>query len=205
MPLELFQQWLYGNLDGVGQNQDSEAASVVRVVIAGNSVRTNMEKRQRSNMIRQPESMETLRAVKAIDDILSNWMKSVQVDLMPGEFDPSNFMLPQQPMHHCMLPKCALSKAFNGVTNPYEFQIDDRVILGTSGQNVDNIAKFSKISDPLEILKLLLSWSHLAPTCPDTLPCYPYYVKDPFIISTCPHVLFTGNADEFKTTMHTGM
>lgn len=204
MPLELFQQWLYGNLDGFGQNEDSEAASVVRVIVAGNSVRTNTESRQRSNMLRQPESSETLRAVKAVDDTLAEWMKSVHVDLMPGEFDPSNFMLPQQPMHHCMFPKCTVSKAFHGVTNPYECRIEDRVILGTSGQNVDNVAKFSKIVDPLEILKSLLTWSHLAPTCPDTLPCYPYYAKDPFILSTCPHVLFSGNASEYKSALHIG-
>lgn len=204
MPLDLFQQWLYGNLDGFGQTQDSEAASVVRVVVAGNSVRTNLEVRQRSNMIRQPESMETLRAVKAVDEMLSSWMKSVHVDLMPGEFDPSNFMLPQQPMHHCMFPKCAVSKAVTGVTNPYEFQIEDRVILGTSGQSIENIAKYSKITDPLEILKLTLTWSHLAPTCPDTLPCYPYYSKDPFIMSSCPHVLFAGNTSEYKSDLHIG-
>lgn len=204
MSLELFQQWLYGNLEGIGCTNDIEAANVVRVIVAGNSIRTNMEVRHRSSLFRQPESTETLRAVKAVDDVISDWIRSVHIDLMPGEFDPSNFMLPQQPMHHCMFPKCAISKAFYGVTNPYEFQIEDRVILGTSGQNVDNIAKYSKITDPLKILRLLVEWSHLAPTSPDTLPCYPYYEKDPFIMESCPHILFSGNAAEYKSDLHIG-
>lgn len=204
MSLELFQQWLYGNLEGFGQTKDIEAANVVRVVVAGNSVRTTFEKRQRSNLTAQPESFETLRAVKSLDDTISGWMKSVHVDLMPGEFDPSNFMLPQQPMHQCMFPQCSVSKAFYGVTNPYEFQIEDRNILGTSGQNIENVAKYSKIADPMELLKSILMWSHVAPTSPDTLPCYPYYEKDPFVISSCPHVMFVGNTAEYKTDLHKG-
>lgn len=204
MSLELFQQWLFGNIDSFDKSNDSEAASIVRIIVAGNSVRSSFEVKQRSNLTRQPESEITLRAVNSVDEILSNWVKSSPVDLMSGEFDPSNYMLPQQPMHHCMFPKCAVSKAVTGVTNPYEFQIEDRVILGTSGQSIENIAKYSKITDPLEILKLTLTWSHLAPTCPDTLPCYPYYSKDPFIMSSCPHVLFAGNTSEYKSDLHIG-
>lgn len=204
MPLELLQQWLYGNLDSFDGAADWEAASVVRVIVAGNSVRSSVEQRQRSNQMRRPESDETLRSVMAVDEILSNWTRSVHVDLMSGEFDPSNYMLPQQPMHHCMFPKCAPSKNFRAVTNPYRLQLADRQIVGTSGQNVDDVMRFTRITEPLEALRSCLKWSHLAPTAPDSLPCFPYYEKDPFVLDECPHIMFVGNANRFATDLHVG-
>ena len=70
-------------------------------------------------------------------------------------------------------------------------------ILGTSGQNLEDIMKNSNISDPLEALECLARWSHLAPTCPDTLGCFPFDGKDPFVMETLPHVLFVGNQPKF--------
>lgn len=204
MSLELFQQWLFGNIDSFDKTDDMEAASIVRVIVAGNSVRSSFEVKQRSNMTRQPESEITLRAVNAVDEILSHWVKSSPVDLMSGEFDPSNFMLPQQPMHHCMFPKSFRSKNLRCVTNPYACTVAGRSIVGSSGQNVLDIQRYSKIEDSLEALKSSLIWSHVAPTSPDTLSCYPYYEKDPFIIDKCPHVYFAGNVNEFKTDLYQG-
>lgn len=204
MSLELFQQWLYGNLIGGDSSSDFEAANIVRIIVAGNSIRTSMEVRQRSIVMRQPESMDTLRAVKAVDELMCGWSKSVNVDLMAGEFDPSNFMLPQQPMHHCMFPSSAPCGAFKGVTNPYECVIEDRLVLGTSGQNVSNILKYSNIDGPLNALRSIAEWSHIAPTSPDTLACFPYSNEDPFVIKNCPHILFAGNTSEFSTELYEG-
>lgn len=204
MSLELFKQWLYGNLPNAHGESDIEAANIVRIIVAGNSVRTSSEMRPRTILMRQPESVVTLQAVKAVDDLVSSWSESVNVDLMAGEFDPSNCMIPQQPMHHCMFPKSTENCAFKCVTNPYELEIQDRLILGTSGQNVSNIQKFSNIDSSLEVLKSIVKWSILAPTAPDTLPCYPYTEEDPFIIKRCPHVLFAGNTPEYQTCLHEG-
>lgn len=38
MSLELFQHWLFGNIDGYGSGSDWESASIVRVIVAGNVV-----------------------------------------------------------------------------------------------------------------------------------------------------------------------
>lgn len=50
---------------------------------------------------------------------------SVPVDVMPGEFDPTNYTLPQQPLHHCMLPLASTYSTLQLVTNPYQADVDD--------------------------------------------------------------------------------
>lgn len=37
MSLELLQQWIFGNLEGFGDSRDFEAASIVRIIVAGQS------------------------------------------------------------------------------------------------------------------------------------------------------------------------
>lgn len=53
--------------------------------------------------------------------------------------------------------------------NPYDFEVDGRHIVGTAGQPIDDIARFTRISDRLEILERTLEWGHMAPSAPDTL------------------------------------
>jgi DNA polymerase delta subunit 2 len=69
---------------------------------------------------------------------------------------------------------------------------------------VQDIDRYSKVCDPMEGLRKTLTWSHIAPTCPDTLACYPFYEKDPFIIEECPHVYFAGNMPKFETELFEG-
>lgn len=57
----------------------------------------------------------------------------------------------------------------HGVTNPYECEVGGRVLLGTSGQNVENVSRCSTLQNPLDVLQKLCEWGHLAPTAPDTL------------------------------------
>jgi DNA polymerase delta subunit 2 len=111
-------------LDGTNEEggRDWEAARICRIVIAGNSVRDKKQIVKRTMTLRQKESSETLDAVKALDTVMLNLAKSVNVDIMPGEFDPSNYMLPQQRMHHLVFPKCAPFKSFQSVPNPYLFE-----------------------------------------------------------------------------------
>lgn len=204
LPMELLQQWLFGNLEGFGHGRDWEASSVVRVIIAGNSIKASSK--PKSSLHNRPanDSTDLVNAVKSVDSFVHNLAQSVNVDLMPGEFDPSNHMLPQQPMHQCMFPRAIPFKSFRGVPNPYAFEMAGRTIVGTSGQNVHDISRYSKIENPLEALESTLVWSHMAPTAPDTLPCYPYYQQDPFIISECPHVYFAGNVVEFGSKLWEG-
>ena len=49
---------------------------------------------------------------------------SLDVSLMPGEYDPSNHVQPQQPMHRCMFPQSARHTTFSAVTNPHDASVD---------------------------------------------------------------------------------
>ena len=44
---------------------------------------------------------------------------------MPGSHDPSNYQLPHQPLHKCMFQKSSYYSTLNGVTNPYNCEIDN--------------------------------------------------------------------------------
>ena len=41
--------------------------------------------------------------------------------------------------------------------------------LGSSGQPINDIYKYSKMEDRLDMLEKTLVWGHMAPTAPDTL------------------------------------
>ena len=104
--------------------------------------------------------------------------------------DPSNIALPQQPLHQCLFPRTAgYRDTFQLVTNPYKCEINGSMLLGHSGQPVSDIARYSNIgqkngtsiNSDIDILEETLKWQHLAPTAPDTLPCFPFKQRDPFV------------------------
>lgn len=202
LALDLFEQWLYGHLE-MSSSTQFNPLNVVRVIIAGNSIQAcapYKEKNSNSLTLRSIDTSGIIESVKTFDEFLTNLSKSVVVDLMPGEFDPSNVMLPQQPFYHGLFPKSSVNPMFTNVPNPYQCTIEDRLILGTSGQNINDIRAFSTQDDPIECLKNTLQWSHVAPTCPDTLSCYPYYDQDPFVVLECPHVYFCAQDAAFMQT-----
>ena len=47
-------------------------------------------------------------------------------------------------------------------------------VLGTAGQNIRDLMNYSTFSNELEALEATLAMSHIAPTAPDTLRCYPF-------------------------------
>ncbi|NWX26733.1 DPOD2 polymerase, partial [Notiomystis cincta] len=193
------------------EGEQSCAAHITRVILAGNLLAASVE------------------AVKMLDEILLQLCTSVPVDVMPGEFDPTNYTLPQQPLHHCMLPLASAYATLHLVTNPYQANLDGVRFLGTSGQNISDIFKYSSMDDYLEILEWTLRAGHISPTAPDTLGmvraggllhgglcqglppnspsfpgCYPFYKSDPFILTECPHVYFCGNAPHFQSKLLQG-
>lgn len=68
-----------------------------------------------------------------------------------------------------ILFQSAQFSTFHSVSNPHTFRIENRLVVGTSGQPVEDIQRYSSLTDPLDILEKTLEWGHLAPTAPDTL------------------------------------
>lgn len=142
----------------------------------------------------------SLAAICRLDDILVQLASSIDVDLMPGPNDPTNQLMPQQPLHHCLFPQTNVYPTFQSVTNPYKYKTSHGIVLGTSGQNVEDVMSNSDLEDPLDVLEQMLRWSHIAPTCPDTLGCFPFSenATDPFILDCLPKVFFVGNQKKYS-------
>lgn len=202
LPLQLFVDYITGMLGGTAEQ--SHAAKVVRVVIAGNLIEElEAEEEMAAYQLKGVEA-RTVEHVREVDNLLAQLTSSVPVDVMSGANDPSNMTVPQQPMHRCMFPKAASSTLMKGATNPHDFTLGGASFLGTSGQGVDDVFRFSGLTDRLEIAVKTLQWGHTFPTAPDTLPCFPFFDRDPFVIERTPHVYFAGNQPEFMTKVVEG-
>jgi DNA polymerase delta subunit 2 len=70
---------------------------------------------------------------------------------MPGESDPSNYTLPQQPLHPCLFPSGRTFSTFVPRTNPCHMSIHDVTVMGCSGQNIDDIAKYAVAPQPIDV------------------------------------------------------
>lgn len=204
-PMQLLVDYITGQL---GEEWEQEQASnIVRLIIAGNSIGKSSKDKESSNKAKyltRKAQAASVEGIKALDEVLVQLAASVDVDVMPGEHDPANHLLPQQPLHYCMFPKSAKYSTLHSVTNPYDASICGIRFLGTSGQNIKDIRSYSRLDDSIEIMEKTLDWGHIMPTAPDSLNCYPYYDEDPFIVKDCPHVYFTGNQPDFGTKMYRG-
>uniref|UniRef100_A0A3Q4BK08 DNA polymerase delta subunit 2 n=1 Tax=Mola mola TaxID=94237 RepID=A0A3Q4BK08_MOLML len=177
------------------QREQSKAATISRVLLAGNLLSQSTQDKDASpKYLTKKTQAGSVEAIRLLDELLLQLVTSVPVDVMPGQYDPTNFTLPQQPLHRCMFPLSSVYPTLDLASNPYQANIDG-VFLGTSGQNVRDIQRYSSMDSHLEILEETLRLRHLAPTAPDTL-CYPFYKSDPFILEECPHVYFSGNAPD---------
>jgi len=203
--MQLLADLVTGQLGDMGQLQAS--ASICHVVIAGNSLSEATQDKDslsKAKYLQKKTSAGSVDAVKALDSFLMQFVTNVDVSILPGTFDPSNFTLPQQPFHRCMLPETSKFKTFHSHTNPCDISIEGTRLMGTSGQPIDNILRYCDTEDRLGALEDTLKWGHLAPTAPDTLGCYPFMDKDPFIITDCPHIYFAGCQPEFNSKIHKG-
>lgn len=78
------------------------------------------------------------------DVVLSSIAAAVPLDVMPGESDPSNYTMPQQPLHRCLLPLTSRFSSYRPVTNPYDAEVHSVRFLGSSGQAVDDIVRYTE-------------------------------------------------------------
>ncbi|OVA13065.1 DNA polymerase alpha/epsilon [Macleaya cordata] len=202
-PLNL--QLLVDHITGhLGDEKEQRIASqIVRVVIAGNSVEIPHGLLNGQTLAAKDQS-KLSEPIKELDILLTQLAAAVPLDIMPGSSDPANFSLPQQPLHRCLFPGASVYNTFMSCTNPHSFELDSVRFLGTSGQNIDDLEKYSEAKDKLDFMERTLRWIHLAPTAPNTLGCYPFTDRDPFLIESCPHVYFVGNQIKYETRLLKG-
>jgi len=195
---QLAVDWICGSAGGPGDQE--AAAQVERVILAGDSLAEstrNLDDLHRARYLTATKDAGSIEAMHQLDDLLVQLAGSVNVDLLPGENDPATGILPQQPLHKCMFPQACAYPTFQSVTNPYSCAVGGRDILVLAGQTVQDVEMNSDLTNPIDILEKFVRWGHVAPTCPDTLGCYPTYTTDPFVIETIPDLLIAGNQAEF--------
>lgn len=200
---QLLVDLITGHLGNLQEHRLS--AAVVRVILAGDSTcRPPQEESAGAQGITAKEGRALVGPIHELDMSLVQLASALPVDIMPGPSDPANFALPQQPLHSCLLPGARQLSTLLCATNPHSFELDGTLFLGSSGQNIDDLRRYTELDDSMELLELTLRWQHMAPSAPDTLGCYPFVDSDPFIIESCPHVYFCGNQPKFSTRLLTG-
>ncbi|RCK65240.1 DNA polymerase delta small subunit [Candida viswanathii] len=213
--LELLKQYVIGEL---GNSDDKSSSSLIsQLIVAGNSImpiqnaRAEMDLKNyitTNNYGSKNISKYNAESLKQLDGFLKEVIVSLPVAVMPGDHDPAEICLPQQPLHKMLFRtnKSLLgSDRLTRMTNPQWMEVNGVRILGTSGQNVDDIKRYiaedtTVPSSSVEIMESNIKWQNFAPTAPDTLYCYPYDDYDPFILTDeVPHVYFVGNQERFET------
>jgi len=127
------------------------------------------------------------------------------VEVMSGQFDPTTGMLPYAPISKIFFPKaCMESKLFLPRANPCTFEEGGAIFLGTSGENVIDFRRHTRIG-ALDALETILRSRHIAPTSPDTLPAIPRTEDDVLLLDSIPHVFFAGNQEAFETRVVEGV
>lgn len=166
--------------ESLTSSQEQEgAASIARLILAGNSLGVPLAVpilagEEKMKKYGYDASTYNASPALALDNFLSQLLPSLPVTIMPGEADPANVSLPQQPLHPAIFPTAKQygQSTFDRGTNPWTAEMDGITFLGTSGQTLDDVYKYVEGDDRLGMAERLLRWRLVAPTAPDTLCLY---------------------------------
>lgn len=194
MTLDLLMEYLLG--ESATPQEQEQVSRISRLIIAGNSL-------SHASPIPSLDDIANKKGVAAgqtrkygydssaynaaptdrLDLFFSTLLPSIPITLIPGESDPTQTSLPQQPMHAALFPHSRPYMAapdrvsgdsteagwFDSVTNPWEGDVDGWRLLCSGGQNLDDVFKYVEGEDRLEIMEAMCRWRLVAPTAPDTL------------------------------------
>uniref|UniRef100_A0A7I4YL61 DNA polymerase delta small subunit n=1 Tax=Haemonchus contortus TaxID=6289 RepID=A0A7I4YL61_HAECO len=201
---EMMTRWLNGESMGEPHLPPS-SSRVERLILLGESIAIGQAHEFSSAVhylnLSYKEASSNVATIANLDTMLSKISDKVKVDLVPGLGDPCTQQLPQQPIHRACLPKSsAPGSNLTLPTNPYQFTMHDLDFLTTSGRIISDLRRLSGVSSSCDLMKLILRWQHLAPTCPDTVDGFPFDKRDPFIIDDeFPHVMVVGNQPSLES------
>jgi DNA polymerase delta subunit 2 len=185
MELNLLLEFLLG--EALDPSTQQELSQISRLIIAGNSIsleevrpaeEQQTDKKTTHKKYGYDASSYNPLPSQLLDDFLASLLPSIPVTMLPGAQDPANASYPQQPVHAAMFPKARTYSAlptsseagwFDNVTNPWECELDGWRVLGTGGQNLDDVFKYVDSEDRLGMMEAMCRWRCCAPTAPDTL------------------------------------
>lgn len=183
LELNLLLEFLLG--EALGPAAQADVSQISRLIVAGNSISTSKAAdaaapadKKASKKYGYDSSAYNALPSQLFDEFLAELLPSMPVTLLPGERDPANASYPQQPIHPALFPTsrefCAAPGSgetgwFDSVTNPWEGEVDGWRVLGTGGQNVDDVFKYVLGDDRLGMMEDMCRWRVSAPTAPDTL------------------------------------
>ncbi|KAG6009644.1 hypothetical protein E4U21_001708 [Claviceps maximensis] len=114
LELALLQEYLLG--EALCPNDQEEAATISRLIIAGNSISTSpppaaaeskqddpAEKKANKKYGYDASAYNSLPS-QLFDEFISQLLPSIPITLLPGAQDPANASYPQQPIHMAMFP-----------------------------------------------------------------------------------------------------
>jgi DNA polymerase delta subunit 2 len=195
---------LISYIQGAFPHDDSKAASIVHVIIAGGLVYNS------SDATLDESAIITTNGCRDLDIFCYQIAKAtgVPISIIPGQYDPTTANWPQRPLHASLIPvstnSCGSSALVSRCPNPYaaSFVLDQvehqpkRYIFGTDGANVADWMKQSKRNRPtgingacdssideLQALHATLAHQHICPTGPDTVPTAPHVELDPMVMT----------------------
>lgn len=149
----------------------------------------------------------TTKDVEEADHFLTNLCSIVPTVLMSGGGDPTGSMLPNPPCSRSLYTNASTRPdRFTRHTNPFTCIVNERCLLGSSGEPLDDILRSLKLDDSrrLQLLAQCVGHRHMAPTAPDTLPCHPFSRRDPFLIEARPDIFFAGNQPYAQSALISG-
>lgn len=145
LPLHMFVQWLRG---GLGSEADvAAAAKVCRVIVAGGLVTPRAGAAagevfgQRAWAGKVYESLAE--PMHEADRVLASIAPAVGVTVVPGAADPTTYFFPQQPLHKLLLPQSGRFSTVYCAPNPHACSLHRVHMLGTGGQNVDDVVRYT--------------------------------------------------------------
>ena len=184
LTMDLLMEFLLG--EACGPSTQNEVRKISRLIIAGNSIsegtpllnQDELDYKKSSKKYGYDSAAYNPAPTKRLDEFLATLLPSIPVTLLPGEDDPANVSLPQQPIHSAMFPRSRNYGAppdstepgwFDRVTNPWDGDVDGWRLMGNGGQPIDDVFKYVEGDDRLDMMENLLRWRCGAPTAPDTL------------------------------------
>jgi DNA polymerase delta subunit 2 len=206
---ELLIDFLCGN---IRHEHSVSTKDVGRLIVAGNLIGITDDVRLKGKVRLDPQDhikpadrtnpRSSASCMREVDRLLLSLSEVIDVDVMPGELDPTNCFLPQQPLHPLLLPSSSRNSTTHLVPNPYQFTVPQNgtQIFVSSGQNLSDALQ-QVTTDALTTLENMVQSANLFPTAPNTLACYPFKDTDPFLLQETPHCIVVGNQAKFETTL----